>query len=104
MQAIPWLISAVTCLFGILTYARGGKRERDKQKAEEKERYQLMSESLLKINIKLDQITTTTVETKAELKRLTEAQNEIDKRLTIVEERVNAAQTEILEMKGEMKK
>lgn len=103
MQAIPWLISAVTCLFGILTYARGARRERDRQRQKDEERYAITNESLLKINIKLDQITTTTIETKAEVKRLNEMQYEFDKRLTVVESKVQAAQTDILRLKGDQK-
>lgn len=101
MNVIPWLISAVTCLFGILTFARNAKKERDSQRDAEQKRYSMTNEALLTINIKLDQINTTMIETRAELKKLSDNQSEIDKRLSIVEMKVEAAQTEILAMKGD---
>lgn len=61
----------------------------------------MTNEALLTINIKLDQINTTMIETRAELKKLSDNQSEIDKRLSIVEMKVEAAQTEILAMKGD---
>lgn len=61
----------------------------------------MTNEALLTINIKLDQINTTMIETRAELRKLSDNQSEIDKRLSIVEMKVEAAQTEILAMKGD---
>lgn len=91
-QYIPWVISAVMMVFAILTYARNGK-----QKSDENESF--IKESLLKVNLKLDQVCTTTTETRTDIKSLNKDMQGLENRIVAVERDIKTAFKQIDELK-----
>lgn len=97
---IPWFISAMSLLFVILTYVRNGNKDK---KTEDKEDNLVMNgirESLLKVNMKLDQVCSTTNETRTDIKSLNKDMKDMDVRLVIVERDLKNAFHQIDEMKN----
>lgn len=71
---IPWAISGASLLVAFFTYQRNGRKDVSQE-----------HESLLKANMKLDQICATTNETRSDIKSLYTSLNEMDKRIGIIE-------------------
>lgn len=92
---IPWSISAVSLLFVILTFyrnvAKDGKGEMEQIK-----------ESLIKANVKLDQVFNTTNETRSDIKAMNAKIQSIDKELEIVKRDVATAFIRIDELKDKL--
>ncbi len=100
LNFIPWAISALSLLFCILTFARNGKKDTVKAIEEEDKKFDGIKESLLKANMKLDQVCSTTTETRSDIKSLNKDIVMIDRRLTIVERDMKTAFNSIDELKG----
>lgn len=98
-NAIPWFISAVSLLFVILTYVRNGNKDKKNEIREEDLAMNGIKESLLKVNMKLDQVCSTTNETRTDIKSLNKDMKDIDVRLVIVERDLKNAFHQIDEMK-----
>lgn len=88
---IPWGISAISLLFVILTFVRTGKKDLKKEILEDDSRIDGIKESLLKVNLKLDQVCATTNETRSDIKSLNKDLQGLDKRICIVERDVKTA-------------
>ena len=91
-QAIPWIISGLMLLFSILTYSRNGR-----------EKNEAVKESLLKANMKLDQVCATTNETRTDIKSLNKDMTDINTRISVLENGLKAALDDIKELKEEKK-
>jgi len=102
-QVIPWAISGVMLIFAILTYARAGHKDEMKDRAEQTARLENLSESLIKANLKLDTVCSTTTETRADIKALHSSINEMDKRLSVVENDLKTAFMRIDELREEVR-
>lgn len=100
LNLIPWTISAISLLFCILTFARNGRKDTVKAIEEEDKKFDGIKESLLKANMKLDQVCSTTTETRSDIKSLNKDIIMIDRRLTIVERDMKTAFNSIDELKG----
>lgn len=74
-----------------------------KDKQENEARLEALKESLLKANIKLDQLCATTNETRADIKSLNSSITEMDKRLSVVENDLKTAFRRIDELREAMK-
>lgn len=79
-QYLPLLISAGSLLVAFLAYVRNVGNDNSKE-----------HESLIKMNVKLDQICATTNETRSDIKSMNTSIQEHDKRLTIVERDIKTA-------------
>lgn len=97
---IPWFISAMSLLFVILTYVRNGNKDKKNEIREEDLAMNGIKESLLKVNMKLDQVCSTTNETRTDIKSLNKDMKDIDVRLVIVERDLKTAFHQIDEMKN----
>lgn len=89
MEYIPWLISAGSLLFAILTYVRNGHKDDVSLK-----------EGILKANMKLDQVCATMNETRVDIKSMTKDIKDIDARVMLLENKIKVAFDEINELKG----
>lgn len=91
-EIIPWTISAVSLLFVILAFYRNvsndGKGEMDGIK-----------ESLLKANMKLDQVCATTNETRSDIKAMNNKIQALDKEIEVVKRDVETAFIRIDELR-----
>jgi septal ring factor EnvC (AmiA/AmiB activator) len=103
MEYIPWIISAVACLFGILSYARAGHKDEIKDRADQNARLENLSENLIKANLKLDTVCSTTTETRADIKSLFNSQADMDKRMSIFENDLKTAFIRIDELRKEVR-
>lgn len=98
-EYIPWLISGVSMVVCVLTYLRNGKSAEIKDRAENDAKLESLKESLLKANIKLDQVCATTNETRSDIKALNTSLIEMDKRLSMVENDLKTAFMRIDELR-----
>ena len=96
---IPWAISAVSLLFVILTYVRNGDKDKRTETKEEDLLMNGIKESLLKVNMKLDQVCSTTNETRTDIKSLNKDMQNLDVRLVVVERDMKTAFHQIEELK-----
>lgn len=99
MEWIPWVISGIACLFAILTYVRAGHKDDIKDRADQNARLENLTENLIKANLKLDTVCTTTTETRADIKSLFNGQIEMDKRLSVFENDLKTAFRRIDELR-----
>jgi len=74
-----------------------------KDKQEQRGMLEALKENLLKANIKLDQVCTTTNETRNDIKALNTALIEMDKRLSVVENDLKTAFMRIDELREEVR-
>ena len=92
---ITFLIAVVGFLFTVYNFYASRKKEA----LESNQRLEEIRESLLKCNMKLDQVCATTNETRSDIKFLNTRIQEIDKELSIVKRDLNIAFTQINEIK-----
>lgn len=95
---IPWAISGVSLLFVIMTYVRNGNKDMVKETREEDTAMNSVKESLLKANMKLDQVCSTTNETRTDIKSLNKDLQNLDIRMAIVEKDLKNAFHQIDEL------
>ena len=92
---VPWGISAVSLLFVILTFYRNVSKDG-------KGEMEQIKESLIKANVKLDQVFNTTNETRSDIKAMNAKIQSIDKELEIVKRDVATAFVRIDEIKDKL--
>jgi septal ring factor EnvC (AmiA/AmiB activator) len=97
-NVIPWAISALSLLFVILTYVRNGNKDRLNETKEEDNLMNGIREGLLKANMKLDQVCTTTNETRTDIKSLNKDLQNLDLRVAMVEKDLKNAFHQIDEL------
>lgn len=100
MEYIPWIISGLSLLFVILNYARTGKKDNEEALHKEDQKFDGIRESLLKVNMKLDQVCSTTNETRSDIKAMNTKVTELDKELEVVKRDLHTAFARIDELKG----
>ena len=107
---IAIVISAVVCLFAILTFAFTRAKESKNASKEAAEAVKnndevlySIKEAMMENKLQLNQIATTTTETRAEIKAITNKVNDHDKRLAVVERDVSTAFIRIDELKEAVK-
>ena len=100
---IPWTMTFIALIVSILTLTRNSRRDSMKDRQENEARLEALKESLLKANIKLDQLCATTNETRADIKALNTALIDMDKRLSVVENDLKTAFMRIDELREEVK-
>ena len=95
MNYIPWIISLASLIVAILSLAHTKGKDRTNEIREDTEKFDGIEKSLLKANIKLDQVCSTTTETKslnADLKTM-------DTRVVVLERDMKTAFNAIAELK-----
>ena len=95
-DAIPWVISGAMFILALITLVKNSKKDIVNEQREENNTLETIRESLLKANLKLDQVCATTNETRSDIKTMNEKVNAVEKRIVSLETRV-----ELLEKKGE---
>lgn len=100
---IPWSMTFIALIISILTLTRNSRRDSMKDKQEQDMKLEALRESLLKANLKLDQVCTITNETRNDIKTLNTALIDMDKRLSVVENDLKTAFMRIDELREEVK-
>lgn len=99
-KIIPWSISLVSLIILIITFFRSGSKERKEDIKQEDTKFTDIEKSLLKANLKLDQLCATTSETRTDIKSLNKDLNSLSGRVTVVERDLKTAFEKIDELKG----
>lgn len=99
-QYIPWLISAGSLLIAYLSFRRTGEKDKQAEMTEESHQMAGIKEALLKANMKLDQVCSTTNETRADIKSMNKDMVAMDSRLTVLERDMKTAFKYIEDIKG----
>lgn len=102
-NAIPWGISLVMLVITIITFAKNGRKDRKANYLEEAQKIESIKESLVKVNMKLDQVCATTNETRSDIKAMNEYVNAVEKRVTLLENSLNTVWIRIDELKEAVK-
>ena len=103
MQYIPWAISALSLLVAVLSFAHNANKDKKAELTEETLKFDDLKESLIKANMKLDQVCATTNETRTDIKSLNNSLTELDKRVCVVERDLKTAFKKIDELRGDLK-
>lgn len=82
---IPWVISGLSLVIAFLTFVRNGRKDEKSDLKAEHEQFEGIKESLLKANLKLDQVCTTTNETRTDIKVLNSDVKNLELRVSVVE-------------------
>lgn len=96
---IPWGIAAISLIVTIMAFYRNSKKDLKHETVEEAQQMQSIKESLIKVNMKLDQVCATTNETRSDIKAMNEYVNSVEKRVSILEENMKTAWVRIDELK-----
>ena len=96
---IPWGISALSLLIVVLTYFRTGTKQRKDELMEDEAKLDGIKESLLKANMKLDQVCATTNETRADIKSLNKDLANVEKEVIVIKRDLKTAFNRIDELK-----
>lgn len=96
---IPWGMSLITLIIVILTFARTGKKDFKQDIDEESAKMHDIDRSLTKVNTKLDQLCNTTVETRADIKAMSQNLSAMEKRVTVIETQMKTVWKRIDELK-----
>ena len=96
---IPWGISAVAMLVAILTYFRNGNKLHKDEILEDDAKLDGIKESLLKANMKLDQVCATTNETRTDIKALNKDLTNLEKEVVVIKRDLKTAFVRIDELR-----
>lgn len=100
-QYIPWIISAASLLVAFLAFLRGGRKDERAEMQQQMAQMAGIKESLLKANMKLDQVCGTTSETRADIKGQAKEMQQLSIRLATVERDLKTAFNYIEEIRKE---
>ena len=101
-KIIPWTISFVSLIILIITFFKNGNKEQKEDIKQEDTKFTDIEKSLLKANLKLDQLCATTSETRTDIKSLNKDLNSLSGRVTVVERDLKTAFKKIDELKGKI--
>ena len=96
---IPWSISIIALIITIVTFAINRRKDLKADYKEDDIKFEGIKESLLKANIKLDQVCAVTTETRTDIKALNKDIVEMDKRISVIERDVQTAFMRIDELR-----
>ena len=102
MNYIPWIISLGSLIVAILSLAHTKDKDRTNEIREDTEKFDGIEKSLLKANIKLDQVCSTTTETRADIKSLNTDLKNMDTRVVVLERDMKTVFNLIAELKGKL--
>lgn len=98
---VSFLFSAVLFVVTVTGFVIARAQDQKRDLREEDERLDSLKESLLKCNMKLDQICATTNETRSDIKSMDKRITDMDKRITIVEHGLKTCFANIEDIKKE---
>lgn len=101
-KIIPWSISLISLIILIITFFKNGSKEQKEDINQEDTKFTDIEKSLLKANLKLDQLCATTSETRTDIKSLNKDLNSLSGRVTVVERDLKTAFEKIDELKGKI--
>ena len=101
-KIIPWTISFVSLIILIITFFKNGNKEQKEDIKQEDTKFTDIEKSLLKADLKLDQLCATTSETRTDIKSLNKDLNSLSGRVTVVERDLKTAFEKIDELKGKI--
>lgn len=101
-KIVPWTISFVSLIILIITFFKNGNKEQKEDVKQEDTKFTDIEKSLLKANLKLDQLCATTSETRTDIKSLNKDLNSLSGRVTVVERDLKTAFEKIDELKGKI--
>lgn len=101
-KIIPWTISFVSLIILIITFFKNGNKEQKEDIKQDDTKFTDIEKSLLKANLKLDQLCATTSETRTDIKSLNKDLNSLSGRVTVVERDLKTAFEKIDELKGKI--
>jgi archaellum component FlaC len=99
MNYIPWIISFCSLIVAILSLAHTTNKDKNTEIREDTEKFDSIEKSLLKANIKLDTVCSTTTETRADIKSLNTDLKNMDTRVVVLERDMKTAFNAISEIK-----
>lgn len=103
MEWIPWTISAVSLLIAFLTFMRNTSNDSRERLIEDNQKMDNINQSLIKVNMKLDQACNTINELRIDIKSLNTSVQDLDRRVTILERDLKTAFTRIDELRDDKK-
>ena len=101
-NVIPWIISAGMFVLALITLVRNGKKDYRQEYAEESSKITEIEKSLSSVNAKLEQLCTTSVETRADIKAMNKNWLEVEKRVTKIETQLESVWKRIDELKDKI--
>ena len=99
MQYIPWIISLCSLIVAGLSLLHTTNKDKTTEIREDTEKFDSIEKSLLKANIKLDTVCSTTTETRADIKSLNTDLKNMDTRVVVLERDMKTAFNAIAELK-----
>ena len=103
MQYISWIISLGSLIVAILSLAHMASEAATTEIREDTEKFDSIEKSLLKANIKLDTVCSTTTETRADIKSLNTDLKNMDTRVVVLERDMKTAFNAIEELKEKIR-
>ncbi len=101
---IPWGISLAMFIISIVTLVRNSKKDLKNEYREDLQKMESIKESLIKVNMKLDQVCATTNETRSDIKAMNEYMTAVERRVSIIENTLDTVWVRIDELKEAVKK
>lgn len=99
---IPWSISLISLIVVIVTFVRNGKKDIKQEYVNDTAKFDGIKESLLKANMKLDQVCSTTNETRSDIKAMNEYLNAVEKRVSVLENTMQTVWVRFDELKAQV--
>ena len=99
---LPWLISLGGFIVALITLSRNGRKDRKAEYVEESSKIHEIEKSLTEINTKLDGLQTTMQETRDDVKSVSGNYQDLDKRVTTLENNLKTAWIRIDELKDKV--
>jgi len=100
VYAVPWSLTLISLIIAYKSMLHNFQKDDRENLKEDDLKFDGIKEGLLKANLKLDQVCTTTSETRTDIKSLNADLKAMDKRMTIVERDLKTAFNMIEELKG----
>lgn len=88
------IVSAIMMIVSVMTFVKKNNKETKEELIIENNKFDDINTSLLKSNMKLDHICSTTNETRTDIKVLTKDMNNLDKRVSNLEVRMQQIENE----------
>lgn len=99
MQYIPWIIGLCSLIVAGLSLLHTTNKDKTTEIREDTKKFDSIEKSLLKANIKLDTVCSTTTETRADIKSLNTDLKNMDTRVVVLERDMKTAFNAIAELK-----
>ena len=96
---IPWSISLISLIIAWLSFSHNRDKDKTNLLKEDDQKFDGIEKGLIKANMKLDQVCSTTTETRADIKSLYADLKNMDTRVVVLERDMKTAFNAISELK-----